>query len=103
MLFFFYSCSSQTLIKTADDVKIYVDGDFKARGSYLLRDNKIIFSKTELNLKKEGCQEQVYLIRKNEKINYKSLLMSFLILPLLWIFEYDESRQYEFQCLTDKT
>ena len=82
-------------------MKIYVDGDFKARGSYLMRDNKIIFSNTKVSLKREGCQEVSYNIRKNEKLNYKSLFMSFLVLPLLWLMEYDEVREYEFQCLRE--
>jgi hypothetical protein len=98
LILLFYSCSSQTLIKTSDDVKIYIDGDFKARGSYLLRDNKIVFSETAVSLKREGCLEVNYVIRKNERLNYKSLLMSFLVLPLLWLMEYEENRVYNFEC-----
>lgn len=102
MKFFFFiilfSCTTQTKISSLDGVKIYIDGDFKARGSYLHRDNKIIFSDTRITLGLEGCNDVNYVIEKDEKINSQSLMMSFLLLPLLWLYKYDELHHYDFVC-----
>ncbi len=101
-LIFFSSCTSQTRISTNKDVKIYVDGDFKARGDYELRDNKIILARTEIKLVREGCEEVFYTIKKDEKVNYKAVAGFFLLLPLLWSLEYQESRHLDFNCVKEK-
>ena len=101
------SCASTTHIRainpktseTDKNVKIYVDGQYKGRGSVNYSDTKIVASITNIDLKKEGCRTNKYSMSRSEKVNVGALIGGILLFPIwLWVMEYNPSRDYEFEC-----
>ena len=101
------SCVSTTHIRainpktstTDQNVKIYVDGQYKGNGSVNYSDTKIIASTTNIDFKKEGCRTKKYFMSRSEKVNVGVLIGGIFFWPLLlWMMEYNSSRDYEFDC-----
>ena len=94
------SCASTTLIKTNDrNVKIYADGQYLGKGEATYTSTKIVGSSTVVGLKKDGCEEKVYTISRNEEFSAGACLGGVLVLiPFLWVMDYKPVHQYEFEC-----
>lgn len=99
--FVLVSCSSATLIKTNDkDLNIYVDEKFVGKGQYTHQDSKIWGSTTKVLLKKNGCEDVSYILRRNEKFDAGACIGGiFLLVPLLWIKKYDPVHNFQFVCI----
>ncbi|MBC7430231.1 MAG: PEGA domain-containing protein [Bacteriovorax sp.] len=98
------SCSSSTVITSTDkDSKIYVDGMFAGTGQATHQDQKIVGSTTTVQIKKDGCEDMSYIFARNEKFDAGACLGGvFLLVPFLWIMEYNPLHNYEYVCTPKK-
>lgn len=94
------ACASTTLVQSSDpSAKIYIDDEFKGTGSVSHTDTKIVGSVTQVKLKKEGCETQVYSFSRNEEFDAGACAGGvFLLFPFLWIQKYRPTHSYEFSC-----
>ena len=54
-------CSSGTSIRISDpDARIYVNGEYVGTGKGYYSDRKPAFTKQEVTVRKDGCEEQRY-------------------------------------------
>lgn len=61
-------CSSSTSIRVSDpDARIYVNGEYVGTGRAYYSDRRPAFSKQKVTVRKDGCAEQHYVLRRNEK------------------------------------
>jgi hypothetical protein len=97
----FAACSSGTHIKVSDsDARIYVNGEYVGTGDGYYSDRKPAFTKQEIALRKDGCEEQTYTMRRNERPDLGAIVSAYyLAVPILWITQYKHQRAYEFECL----
>lgn len=95
------ACSSGTHIKVSDsDTRIYVNGEYIGTGDGYYSDRKPAFTKQEITLRKDGCEEQTYTMRRNERPDLGAIVSAYyLAVPILWITQYKHHRAYEFDCL----
>jgi hypothetical protein len=95
------ACSSGTHIKVSDaDARIYVNGEYVGTGDGYYSDRKPAFTKQEITLRKDGCAEQSYTMRRNERPDLGAIVSAYyLAVPILWITQYKHHRAYEFDCL----
>ncbi len=100
LVLIFASCSSTTTIIVSDkDAKVYVNGEYKGKGTASHSDTKIVGSSSVITLKKKGCETQTHYFTKNEKLDYGALVGGiFLIVPFLWIMKYKPMHIYEMEC-----
>lgn len=98
------SCSSTTLITSTDkDAKIYLDGMYVGKGQYTQTDTKIVGATTMVQLKKEGCEDQMYVYSRSEEFDVGACIGgAILIVPFLWIMKYKPLHNYEFECIAKK-
>jgi hypothetical protein len=94
------ACSSGTSIHVSDpDARIYVNGEYVGTGHGYYSDRKPAFTKQEVELRKDGCAEQTYTIRRNERPDLGAIVSAYyLVLPALWFTQYKNHRAYEFDC-----
>lgn len=94
------ACSSTTTIVSTDkDAKIYVDHEYRGKGSAIHTDTKIIGSTTNVTLKKDGCRPMTYSFQRSEEFDVGACAGGvFLLFPFLWIMKYKPTRTYEFEC-----
>jgi hypothetical protein len=90
------SCASSTMIKTDPDVAIYTDGELRGQGAAVHTDRSVVFSKTDVTLKKEGCEDNHFYFRKNENMHWTSFIM--FPVNFLHFMEYDSQREIKFDC-----
>ena len=95
------ACSSGTHIKVSDsDARIYVNGEYVGTGDGYYQDRKPAFTKQEVTLRKDGCAEQSYTMRRNERPELGAIVSAYyLAVPILWITQYKHHHAYEFDCL----
>ena len=95
------ACSSGTHIKVSDsDTRIYVNGEYVGTGDGYYSDRKPAFTKQEIALRKDGCEEQTYTMRRNERPDLGAIVSAYyLAVPILWITQYKHHHAYEFDCL----
>jgi hypothetical protein len=95
------ACSSGTHIKVSDsDARIYVNGEYVGTGDGYYQDRKPAFTKQEVTVRKDGCAEQNYTMRRNERPDLGAIVSAYyLALPILWITQYKHHHAYEFDCL----
>jgi hypothetical protein len=95
------ACSSGTHIKVSDaDARIYVNGEYVGTGKGWYQDRKPAFSRQEVTLRKDGCEEQSHTIRRNERPDLGAIVGAYyLAVPILWITQYKHQHAYEFDCL----
>jgi hypothetical protein len=95
------ACSSGTHIKVSDtDARIYVNGEYVGTGDGYYSDRKPAFTKQEITVRKEGCEEQSYTMRRNERPDLGAIVSAYyLALPILWVTQYKGRHSYEFDCL----
>jgi hypothetical protein len=93
------ACSSTTLIRSSDpNAKIYLDGEYKARGSYEHTDSHVIGTETSVRLEKEGCAPAFHSFTRNERLAWVPLIFVWTIVPVLWIQGYNKEHFYEYSC-----
>lgn len=98
-LMLYSSCASTTLIQSdPPGAALYVDDMKVGETPYTYSDTKIVGAKTTIKMKKEGYKELNTLMTRNEKLAVGALIGGILVLvPFLWIMEYDENRTYELE------
>jgi hypothetical protein len=94
------ACSSGTSIRTSDpDARIYVNGEYVGTGKAYYSDRKPAFTKHKVTLRKDGCAEQRYTFRRNERPDLGAIVSAYyLAVPVLWLTQYKERHAYEFEC-----
>lgn len=95
------ACSSGTHIKISDtDARIYVNGEYVGTGHAYYSDHKPAFTKQVVTLRKDGCDEQSYTMRRNERPDLGAIITAYyLYLPILWVTQYKDHHAYEFECM----
>ncbi len=95
------ACSSGTHIKVSDtDARIYVNGEYVGTGDAWYSDRRPAFTKQEVTLRKDGCEEQSYTMRRNERPDIGAIISAYyLVVPIAWLTQYKEHHAYEFDCL----
>ena len=93
-------CSSSTKIRVSDpDARIFVNGEYVGTGEGRYSDRKPAFTRQEVTLRKEGCEEQSYAFRRNERPDVGAIVGGYyLVLPILWLTQYKKQHAYEFDC-----
>ena len=62
-------------------------------------DEKIAFSRNDVEIRKEGCRSEHYSFRRNEEADMGAIIGGILFtVPYLWITEYKHNHAYEFDC-----
>jgi hypothetical protein len=62
-------------------------------------DRKLAFTTLDVSVRKEGCEEQTYRIRRNERPDYGAILFGYyLAVPMLWLSQYKDQHEYLFYC-----
>jgi len=94
------ACSSGTSIRVSDvDARIYVNDEYVGTGHGHYADRKLMFTKQEVTLRKDGCEPQHYTFRRNERPDLGAIVGAYyLAVPLLWVAQYKNDREYEFVC-----
>lgn len=94
------ACTSGTAIRVSDaDARIYVNGEYVGTGNGYYSDRKPAFTKQEVTLRKEGCADETFTFRRNERPALGAIISAYyLYLPILWFTRYKDHRVYEFQC-----
>jgi hypothetical protein len=93
-------CSSSTMIRSTDpEAKIFVDGEFKGRGTVTHTDTKMIGSVTSVRIEKDGCEPMNYSFARNEEFDAGACAGGvFFLVPFAWIQKYKAERTFEYQC-----
>jgi hypothetical protein len=94
------ACSSGTSIHVSDpDARIYVNGEYVGTGKGYYADRKLMFTKREVTLRKDGCEAQRYTFRRNERPDLGAIVGAYyLAVPVLWVAQYKGDHEYEFVC-----
>lgn len=98
--FMLCACESATTIRVSDEeARIYINGEFAGTGSARYSDRRLAFSRQEVILRKEGCENQNYSFRRNERPAVGAIIGAYyLAVPILWLSKYRSHRAYEFYC-----
>jgi hypothetical protein len=63
-------------------------------------DHKPAFTKPEITLRKHGCDERSYTMRRTERPDLGAIITAYyLYLPILWVTQYKGHRTYELECM----
>jgi hypothetical protein len=94
------ACSSSTTIEVGDpDARIYIDGKYQGMGKTHYSDRKLAFTTLDVAVRKDGCEEQTYRIRRNERPDYSAIVFGYyLAVPVLWAAQYKDYHDYPFYC-----
>ena len=95
------ACSSGTNITVSDeDARIYVNGKYVGTGDAYYSDRRPAFTTQKVTLRRDGCQEKSYTMRRNERPHYGAIISAaYLAVPILWVTKYKDQHDYEFECL----
>jgi hypothetical protein len=93
-------CSSSTTIRVWDaEARIYIDGEYQGMGETRYSDRKLAFTTLDVAVRKDGCEEQNYRIRRNERPDYGAIVFGYyLAVPMLWLSQYKDYHSYPFHC-----
>lgn len=99
------ACSSTTVVRTTDSAaRIYIDGEFRGKGSVTHSDQKLVGSSTFVKLEKTGCEPQTYHFQRNEEFDAGACVGGiFLLFPFLWIMKYKPEHVYDYRCTPVRT
>jgi len=94
------SCSSTTVINVTDKkAKVYVDGEYRGKGSVMHTDTKIVGATTQVMIKKKGCSPMTYTFSRSEVFDAGACAGGvFVLFPFLWVMKYKPSRTFEYEC-----
>lgn len=98
------ACSSGTSIRVSDpDARIYVNGEYVGTGKGYYSDRKPAFTKQTVTLRKDGCDEEHYTFRRNERPDLGAIVGAYyLAVPVLWLTQYKGRHAYEFECRQER-
>ena len=94
------ACTSSTVIRSSDpDARIYVNGEYVGTGHAHYSDEKVAFSKNNVEIRKDGCRPERYSFRRNEEADLGAIIGGiFFTVPYLWVTEYKDYHAYEYDC-----
>lgn len=94
------ACASTTVIRTnAPEAKLYIDGEYRGRGTITHTDQKVIGSSTSVRIQQEGCEPQMESFARNEEFDPGACAGGvFVLVPFLWVMKYKPEHSYEYQC-----
>ena len=97
------SCASSTNIYTnPKGATVYINNMKVGKTPYTMTDTKIIGTKTNVTLKKEGYEDLNVVIVRNEELDVGALIGGlFVLVPFLWIQKYQEAHSYDLIPLVD--
>ncbi|MGD8339531.1 MAG: hypothetical protein PVH89_02045 [Gammaproteobacteria bacterium] len=98
------ACSSGTSIRVSDpDARIYVNGEYIGTGHGYYEDRRPAFSRQDVLVSREGCEQQSYSLRRNERPDLGAIVSAYyLVLPILWVTQYKRVHAYEYDCLENR-
>ncbi len=96
-------CNSTTIIRSSDqEAEIYVNGEYLGKGRGVYMDQKVAFSRNEVEIRKEGCLPENHTFSRNEKADIGAIIAGlFVVIPYLWVTEYKPERSYTFECIPE--
>jgi hypothetical protein len=94
------ACTSGTAIGVSDpDTRIYVNGEYIGTGRGYYSDRKPAFTQQKVTLRREGCADERYSFRRNERPAVGAIIGAYyLVVPALWFTRYKDHHKYEFDC-----
>ncbi len=94
------ACTSSTVIRSSDpDARIYVNGEYVGTGHAHYSDEKVAFSRNDVEIRKEGCRPEYYSFRRSEEADLGAIIGGILFtVPYLWVTEYKDYHAYEYNC-----
>lgn len=97
------SCASSTNIySNPKGATVYLDGGKVGKTPYTMTDTKIVGTRTQITLKKEGYEDLNVAISRNEELDVGALIGGLLVwVPFLWIQKYHEAHTYDLVPLID--
>jgi hypothetical protein len=92
-----YGCSSTTVLNSRPPgAKLYLNDDFKGTTPFEYSDTKIVGSTTSVKLTLEGYDDFHTTLHRDEQVNVGALIGGlFVLVPFLWIMDYDNQHTYE--------
>ncbi|PCI82127.1 MAG: PEGA domain-containing protein [SAR86 cluster bacterium] len=98
------ACSSSTVIRSSDpESRIYVNGEYMGTGRAVYTDQKVAFSKNDVEIRKDGCVAENYSFRRSEEADVGAIIGGiFLTVPFLWVTEYKPHHGYDFECVPSR-
>jgi len=99
-ILFTTACTSSTVIRSSDpDARIYVNGEYLGTGRARYSDQKVAFSRNEVEIRKDGCRPEYHSFRRSEEADVGAIIGGiFFTVPYLWGLEYKRRHNYDFQC-----
>ena len=99
------ACSSSAVIRSSDpDSRIYVNGEYMGTGQGHANstDQKVAFSKNDVEIRKDGCAAENTSFRRSEEADVGAIVGGILwTVPFLWVAEYKPHHGYDFACVPD--
>jgi hypothetical protein len=94
------ACSSGTSIRVSDpDARIFVNREYVGTGRGYYEDRKLAFSRQDVTVRREGCEQQSYSLRRNERPDFGAIIGAYyLYVPILWVAQYKRVHAYEYDC-----
>ena len=94
------ACSSGTTIRVSDpNARIYVNGEYVGTGHGHYSDRKPAFTRQEVTVRRTGCAEETYTMRRNERPDIGAIISAYyLVVPIAWFTQYKSSHAYEYDC-----
>ena len=94
------ACSSGTTIRVSDPAaRIYVNGEYIGTGHAHYSDRKPAFSRQEVTVRRTGCAEETYTMRRNERPDIGAIISAYyLVVPIAWFIQYKDHHAYEYDC-----
>ena len=99
------ACSSTAVIRSSDpDSRIYVNGEYMGTGHAHYTDQKVAFSKNDVEIRKDGCAVENYSFRRSQEADVGAIVGGIVggilgTVPLLWVAEYKPHHGYDFECV----
>ena len=97
------ACSSTAVIRSSDpDSRIHVNGEYMGTGQGHANstDQKVAFSKNNVEIRKDGCAAENYSFRRSEEADVGAIVGGILwTVPLLWVVGYKPHHGYDFECV----
>ena len=95
------ACSSTAVIRSSDpDSRIYVNGENMGTGHAHYTDQKVAFSKNDVEIRKDGCAAENTSFRRSQEADVGAIVGGILgTVPLLWVAGYKPHHGYDFECV----
>jgi hypothetical protein len=69
-------------------------------GHAVYTDQKVAFSKNDVEIRKDGCAAENYSFRRSEEADVGAIVGGLLLtVPFLWVTEYKPHHGYDFECV----